>query len=398
MLQGKHNFIDFFKDLINTMLKFFIKLIFLLYITFPFLVYGQVKFVEVTGRSVIEDNSPLLSKNTALEDALYLAALEGGAKVSGYSLIDNFSNLREEVIVQPASGILDYTIIDEIISDQHYEVTIRALVGKNNNQIGCSSRKISTLIAFKPEIYINQNSPAWSQYLPNQIYKNMIEDLSIFNELEIINANDTKLNNNNKKLKLNDFDYSVLTGDVVNYKPADLSLEAKYIIEPTQHLHSTNLSTLKLEEYLKITANIVIKDISNNKEIYNTSKDALSYIGPRKTLFKTINVLSRPERKNIINSLTNAFNDIPSEINENLKCVSLASIAQPSDTENTIKVNLGSNQGINLGNLALSESRDTPFSVFEVVDVGPNQSSLMPLNLSRNIKNYYGKTITFMEF
>ena len=45
----------------------------------------------------------------------------------------------------------------------------------------------------------------------------MIEDLSIFNELEIINANDTKLNINNKKLTLNDFDYNVLTGDVVNY-------------------------------------------------------------------------------------------------------------------------------------------------------------------------------------
>ena len=109
-------------------------------------------------------------------------------------------------------------------------------------------------------------------------------------------------------------------------------------------------------------------------------------------------MLSRPERKNIINSLTNAFNEIPSEINENLKCVSLASIAQPSEVENTIKVNLGSNQGINLGNLALSESRDTPFSVFEVVDVAANQSSLKPLNLSRDIKNYYGKTITFMEF
>ena len=380
------------------MLKFFIKLNFLLYITFPFLVYGQVKFVEVTGRSVIQDNSPLLSKNAALEDALYLAALEGGAKVSGYSLIDNFSNLREEVIVQPTSGILDYTIIDEIISDQHYEVTIKALVGKNNDQIGCSSRRRSTLIAFKPEIYINQNSPAWSQYLPNQIYKKMIEDLSTFDELEITNANDTQLNINNKKLKLNDFDYNVLTGDVINYKPADLSLETKYIIEPTQHLHSTNLSTLKLEEYLQITADIIIKDISNNKEIYQTSKIALSYIGPRKTLFKTINVLSRPERKNIVNSLTNAFNDIPSEINENLKCVSLSSIAQPSDIENTIRVNLGTNQGINLGNLALSESKDTPFSVFEVIDIGPNQSSLMPLNLSRNIKNYYGKTITFMEF
>ena len=380
------------------MIKLFIKLSVLLFIIFPILVNAQVRFVEVTGRSVIQDDSPILSKNTALEDALYLAALEGGAKVSGYSLIDSFSNLREEVIVQPASGILDYTIIDEMISDQHYEVTIRALIGKNNDRIGCKSRITSTLIAFQPEIYINQNSPAWSQYLPNQIYKNMIDNLSNFDEIEIINATDTKLNINNNKLKLNDFDYNVLTGNVVNYKPADLSLETKFLIEPVQNLYPTNLSTETLEEHLKITTEIIIKDISNNKEIFKTSKDALTFIGPRKTIFKSINILSRPKRKKIINSLISAFNEIPLEINENLKCVSLITIAQPSNIENAINVNLGTNQGISLGNLALSESRDTPFSVFEVIDVSPNQSKLMPLNLSRNIENYYGKTITFMEF
>ena len=380
------------------MLKLFIKLNILLFIIFPILVNAQVRFVEVTGRSVIQDDSPILSKNTALEDALYLAALEGGAKVSGYSLIDSFSNLREEVIVQPASGILDYTIIDEMISDQHYEVTIRALIGKNNDRIGCKSRITSTLIAFQPEVYINQNSPAWSQYLPNQIYKNMIDNLSNFDEIEIINATDTKLNINNNKLKLNDFDYNVLTGNVVNYKPADLSLETKFLIEPVQNLYPTNLSTETLEEHLKITTEIIIKDISNNKEIFKTSKEALNFIGPRETIFKSINILSRPKRKKIINSLISAFDEIPLEINENLKCVSLITIAQPSNIENAINVNLGTNQGISLGNLALSESRDTPFSVFEVIDVSPNQSKLMPLNLSRNIENYYGKTITFMEF
>ncbi len=380
------------------MLKLFIKLILILFIIFPILVNAQVRFVEVTGRSVIQDDSPILSKNTALEDALYLAALEGGAKVSGYSLIDSFSNLREEVIVQPASGILDYTIIDEMISDQHYEVTIRALIGKNNDRIGCKSRITSTLIAFQPEIYINQNAPAWSQYLPNQIYKNMINNLSNFDEIEIINASDTKLNINNNKLKLNNFDYNVLTGNVVNYKPADLSLETKFLIEPVQNLYPTNLSTETLEEHLKIIVEIIIKDISNNKEIFKTSKEALDFIGPRETIFKSINILSRPKRKKIINSLISAFDEIPLEINENLKCVSLITIAQPSNIENAINVNLGTNQGISLGNLALSESRDTPFSVFEVIDVSPNQSKLMPLNLSRNIENYYGKTITFMEF
>ena len=165
-----------------------------------------------------------------------------------------------------------------------------------------------------------------------------------------------------------------------------------------QNLYPTNLSTETLEEHLKITTEIIIKDISNNKEIFKTSKEALSFIGPRETIFKSINILSRPKRKKIINSLISAFDEIPLEINENLKCVSLITIAQPSNIENAINVNLGTNQGISLGNLALSESRDTPFSVFEVIDVSPNQSKLMPLNLSRNIENYYGKTITFMEF
>merc|ERR1711998_529887 len=80
---------------------------------FPMIVNAQVKFVEVTGRSVIEENAPALSKNNALEDALYLAALKGGANISGYSIVDKFSNLKEEIIVRPSSGILDYTIIDK---------------------------------------------------------------------------------------------------------------------------------------------------------------------------------------------------------------------------------------------------------------------------------------------
>ena len=373
---------------------------FLIYLVciFPIFANAQVKFVEVTGRAVIEENAPMLSKNSALEDALYLAALQGGAKISGYSMVDNFSNLKEEIVVRPSSGILDYNIIDEMISDQHYEVTIKALVGQRLDKIGCTSRPKSTLISFAPKIYVNQQTPAWSQYLPDNIYNNLLTSLSQFDELKIINASNTSLTNNNKKLKLNEYDYNVITGDVVNYKPADFSLETEILIEPTQHLHSTNLSTLQLEDYLRVTTKIIIKDINSNKEVFKTSRVAMSYIGPRKTLFKTINVLSRPKRDNIIYSLVSSVNDLPDEINENLKCVNLISIAQPSKIENTVKINLGLNQGISVGNLALSESDVTPFAVFEVIKADKNGAILTPLNTSRNIKSYYGKAITFMEF
>ena len=375
-------------------IRFLIYLIFL----FPILANGQVKFVEVTGRAVLEEEAPLLSKNSALEDALYLAALQGGAKIAGYSIVDNFTNLKEQIVVRPTSGILDYNIIDEMISDQHYEVTIKALVGQRQEKVGCSARPKSTLISFAPKVFVNQQSPAWSQYLPQNIYNNILGSLSEFENLRIINASNTSLNDNNKKLKLNDFDYNVLTGDIVNYQPADFALETDILIEPTQHLHSTNLSTLQLEDYLKVTTKVIIKDINSNKEVFTTSRIAMSYIGPRKTLFKTINVLSRPNRDNIITSLISSVSDLPEEINENLKCINLISIAQPSRMENSIKIDLGLNQGISQGNLALSESDITPFAVFEVIKADQNSSILVPLNTSRDIKSYYGKAITFMEF
>ena len=374
------------------------KFLVFIFLFFPVFVNAQVKFVEVTGRSVIEENAPVISKNNALEDALYLAALQGGAKISGYSIVDKFSNLKEEIIVRPSSGILDYTIIDEIISDQHYEVTIKALVGKRLDTIGCTSRTKSTLISFSPKVFISQQSPSWSQHLPNSIYNSILTKLSQFDDLLIINASNTDLNTNNKKLKLNEFDYNVLTGDVVNYKPADFSLETEILIEPTQHLHSSNLSTLQLEDYLKVTTNVVIKDINSNKEAFKTSRVAISYIGPRKTLFKTINVLSRPNRNNVIKSLIDSVNDLPEEINDNLKCINLISIAQPSKIDNTIRIDIGTNQGISRGNLALSESESTPFAVFEVIQSDENGSILLPLNTSRKIESYYGKAITFMEF
>ncbi len=103
---------------------------FLLAIIFSFSeAFAGHRFVEVTGRAVIQENDKYISKRAALEDALYLASLKGGAMVSGFSALDGLSNLSEEVVVRPTSGILDYSIINETIADQHYEITIRALVG-----------------------------------------------------------------------------------------------------------------------------------------------------------------------------------------------------------------------------------------------------------------------------
>ena len=53
----------------------------------------DLSFIISTGRAAL--NTPEetdLARRRALEDALYLASLEGGAKINGYSAIDSGTN------------------------------------------------------------------------------------------------------------------------------------------------------------------------------------------------------------------------------------------------------------------------------------------------------------------
>ena len=98
--------------------------------------------VMATGRAVIADQTAIHeAKNIALEDALYLAALRGGAKVDGFSSVQADTSLDDHFVVRPSSEILDYRIVNEVNDDLHYEVTVEAAVGKMATP-ACHNRKI----------------------------------------------------------------------------------------------------------------------------------------------------------------------------------------------------------------------------------------------------------------
>ena len=359
---------------------------------------AQTKFVNVTGRAVIIDNTPALSRKVALEDALYLAALEGGAIISGYSALDAQTNLSEEIIVRPASGILDYTIVNEVVSDQHYEVSIKALIGPSDLRSGCQARPSVRLIAFLPSYYISETAPPWSQNLAPNMFKEIISKVSSEKNVELINAVNTDVNSNFKNLNSNNYNYNSLTGSVTEVKPADFALETNIIVDIIQHPHKTKISNSTLEDYLSVSINLIITDPITGEIVYETNRNGLSFIGPRKTIFRSINVLSSPNKKNIASSLMNIINDLSSEISKVLICKPLKAIAKSSKIDQSLTINLGTSQGITVGKLALAESQNTPFAVFEVVETSVSSSRLIPLDKKRAVGSYYGKVLTFMEF
>ena len=94
-----------------------------------------IRFIETTGRAIIQNDENInSSRRRALEDALYLAALHGGAKINGFSAVNTDTSIQENLVVQPSSQILDYTIISEDKSDSHFVIKIRSAVGQLKNK------------------------------------------------------------------------------------------------------------------------------------------------------------------------------------------------------------------------------------------------------------------------
>ena len=88
----------FYTSPINKVLKeiLFLFLFFIfLFLSSSTLLAGDVQLISSTGRAVIINGDIETAKKRALDDALYLASLQGGAKVDGFSSIDTQTNLRE---------------------------------------------------------------------------------------------------------------------------------------------------------------------------------------------------------------------------------------------------------------------------------------------------------------
>ena len=59
-----------------------------------------LRLVTVTGRAaIIHEDALDEARDMALEDALYYAALRGGAKIDGFSTVDAQTNLNDMIVV-----------------------------------------------------------------------------------------------------------------------------------------------------------------------------------------------------------------------------------------------------------------------------------------------------------
>ena len=107
--------------------------IFIVLSTFNFDLYAQnksnFKQVEATGRSILLPENIESSRKRALEDAIYIAALKGGADVNGFSAINSNTIINDQSIVKATNRVLDFKILSENQNKEFLTIKISAVVG-----------------------------------------------------------------------------------------------------------------------------------------------------------------------------------------------------------------------------------------------------------------------------
>ena len=368
------------------------------YLTFlfqvSFLIYGNVvlskdtvRFIETTGRAVLDEQELGTSRRRALEDALYLAALHGGAKISGFSSVDTDTSIKENLVVQPDSHILDFNIISEEQTETHFVIKIRSAVGKLKNS-ECENKGLKSVSVYKPEILVYPNVPYWAHSLSENLVESFMTSLRSENNLNITDYSDVSLNSSDLKSTNDEFDYVSLTSGRSKTGYGD------YAIVPTIKI-STSTKLVGFTSYDSLQVSLATNVYEGANYSLNLSKSKSFEVlfntsGP----WRTINLLLKSSRESVVEPILSKAAEHSSDIINELICKKIYSIMAVKNGK--IEVPLGKRHGIALSALAVTKGDQTPFNILSVEQVLDNRSVLIPLNNTVEINKFNGKSVQFL--
>ena len=350
---------------------------------------GGMRFTETTGRAAIIDPSmEQEARMMALEDALYLAALEGGARIDGFSAVMTDSSLEDHFVIRPASRILDYTITNEVIDDLHYQVSIRAAVGDLPKGT-CLHRRDVNLTVFAPKIVHGKAVVAEAGPMAPRVINALIEAIEAHPGINAIRATDTALDPARLARTTDQFDYQALTTGVTRVRRGDFALIPEITLTGQRIRNGFDRRDhmlVSIEMHLFAGESYMPVDHFESREQITTRL---------RSPFRTVNVLGQPRRPVILDAMRAPVAALVDDMAAKLQCAPLS--ATMSVVDGRLSVPIGSYHGMRENALAVASGTDTPWQIMRVTSVAPMSSVLTPLNEKRDINTLVGRTAEFME-
>ena len=277
----------------------------------------QLRMITATGRAVIAHSDALNeAKNAALEDALYLAALSGGAKINGFSSVQADTSLDDHFVVRPSSNILDYNIIDEAHDDLHYQVTVQAAIGTVERD-ECQNRKLGHVSMFAPTLQAARQVPGWMSTTPQLMVLELYSRMAEKPEFTLTNHAGTKLDAAAAQGDMR-YNYAALTSSQPKVSDGDFAFNTKVNLSTSRVTRQTHQ-----QHFLEVTQTSHIFTGSRYELLGDVIHSARIPIGGT-SISRTISALTAPKRSEIHAALFQLVGTHATALSEKMLCSPLS--------------------------------------------------------------------------
>ena len=392
----KKIFYNNFENTIKELVIFFFSLLALL--IFSTVAIAETithNIIEADGRAVIINGDIETAKKRALDDALYVASIQAGARVDGFSSIDSKTNLKENLLVRPNSMIKDFAVVSENIDQTHYTIRIRVFAVAMDDYLDCSQRTSFNLSYLKPHYLVSSKLPAWTQKLPFEVSSRIYSNLSKFKEINL--SDSTFFDFNPAKIpvaKSANLDYA----NLVEGKSKILK-NGEFGVHPTIIITSGNGVLTRFSKELVFDINLKIFEGPDFK-VLETLDYKFSLITGNKTGYLHLDSFFSVPIDKISDLVKKSISKIQFRVLDHIKCYPLE--AKTEIRNNQLIVPLGSSQGLNVGKVGFVSFAKTQLSmqdwvVVTVKETMDDYSTLEILNPSNKREDINGKIIRFIN-
>ena len=374
--------------------KIFIFFVSLTLMSFDLFAQDKASFkkVEAIGRSILLPKNIETSRKRALEDALYVAALKGGANIDGFSAINSSTIINDQSIIKATNRVIDFKILSENQDKDFLRIKISAVVGDELSNINCKKRPLNISL-LKGSFRFNTDVPSEiGRYTPIW-YNTLYEIVTAIPNVKITDHKNKSLEQINK-YKINpSFNYKALTSGLPEIQAGDYSLV------PRLSLIKINEENNFLNFLLKVTYEIYkgqnLKLLSSKsydlpiKYRYNSKFQFLNNVSTSNT--DSINKMVKDHLFKVTNKFVKEINCLPLEgkltINDGKLMVDLGR------KQGIQQKQIGLVHGINIKNSMLNNST----VILHINNIYENYSTLLPLNDNVKLATMNNMIVKFVE-
>jgi hypothetical protein len=341
---------------------------------------GEAPWIEVTGYA--SQNSKTDSdaaRRHALADALFNAALAGGADVRGHTVVSKSVVTSDLTIVRAVGRVLEHKILSQSQVNGLWSVTIAARVGLGGDAF-CQSPRRLLVSAYAPEITVSPHAPAWAEELAQQVAADLVDQLDRHPATDMVRITQRHLPVGKRNESL---DYVALTQGTVRLQPGELGFVPVLHLEAASDGYGPGVA-LEAELQLHSTDGGVYRQ-SFRREVSERKPLLLGRLAE----------LTRRDRQAMSKQLTAGLKDTFTNLLNVKSCEPL--VAALGVQGGKLSVPVGRKNGLSRAALAFTIDRDNSTQLLEVVSLSSNSATLRPLDPGLSAKSLAGRQVRFVE-